>query len=501
MRTAIFILSLIAFTGCAVKDQAPQTPEAPAPKVVWAARADKAVASFGSSELFGAIAVSPQGDRILSGDWEGRVLLWEIANGALAREFQSRAKRITAAAFDESGAIVFSAGDDLAIRSFDAASGKQIRRFSGHKKPIAAIAVGGEILLSADEGGVIRLWNIKTGKQIRQIKDGRSAIGALAVSQNRIVRGGADGLIKIYHLKSGKLLQTLKGHKGRIYALAAQNGDIYSGGADGTIRVWNLANGKQKLALKAPAAVRAIAVQKERLVSGGDDMIARFWDLTGGEETHSFPTNAGGVNALAFSGDLVASASAEIQLFSAIDPRGIGFDQIVLAAGGLAEREHKSAIASGEPPEALQTPQELEAKRLAALEKALSIYWGDPSLADLVYNDENQSVSGFVRSFYGGFSRKVEFEIAQDDAFELFYNPSYDPRVTFVVKDGALVLDEITIKDAWGEQTRVKIIDGENEPLIIAPFIAPLIAPLEEKAPAGSPAPAGESAIADEGIK
>ncbi|MDR2153111.1 MAG: WD40 repeat domain-containing protein [Helicobacteraceae bacterium] len=461
MRTIIYIALIAALTGCASKESAivetdlSMAVETPAPQVVWKARADKTIAEFGVSSLFSAVAFSREGDRILSGDWDKRVVLQESASGAITREFSGHADKVTAVAFGEDDAVVFSASADRTIRAWSVSSGKQIRLFSGHVKPIASIALSGQTLVSADVGGVIRVWNAKNGGLIRQISDGRGAINAVAITQNHIVRGGADGLIKIYDLQNGKLVKTLKGHKGQIYAIAAKNGEIFSGGADGTIRVWDLARFAQKKIFKAPAAIRAIAAENGLLASGGDDMIARFWDLARGEETHNFQTNAGGINAIAFKGDLIACASTKLQLFSAIDPNAIGFEEIARQADELALREYGGAISSDET----IGRESFDEKRLAALEKALSIYWGDPRLSDLVYNEENQSVSGFLRSFYGDFSRKIEFEIAQDNAFELFYNPSYEPRAIFIIKDGALILREITIKDAWGEQTPVKIID------------------------------------------
>ncbi|MDR1451666.1 MAG: WD40 repeat domain-containing protein [Helicobacteraceae bacterium] len=473
MRISIFVLSACLLIGCATKEGAPRSgaaiDEKPAPRLIWSAKTDKSIAEFGSSALFSSIAVSPDRSLIVSGDWDKRVILWDAASGAPIREIGGRFGQVTATAFSADGLIAFGASADRTLRAWEIASGKQIRLFSGHKKPIGAIAVDRNALVSGGDEGIIRVWNIQNGKPIRQIKDGRGAINAIAITSNLVVRGGADGLIKIYRLNDGRLLRTLKGHKGQVYAIATRNNEIFSGGADGTIRVWDVERGRQKRMLQAPAPVRALAVTDGAIVSGGDDMIVRFWDATSGAETHNFQTNAGGVNALVISGDLAVSASTKLQLFSAIDPNKISFGEIVKNADKLMIRENNDAIAKGESPESVICKS--NEKRLEALSKALSIYWGDPRLDGVVYNDENQSATGFVRSFYGGFSRRIEFEISQDDAFELLYNPSYDPRVTFTLKENELSLETITIKDAWGEQTPVTIIlDGDTPPLALPPL-------------------------------
>jgi hypothetical protein len=465
MRISVLLICLFTLFGCASKESAPQTTtetkESAAPKVVWTARADKSLAEFGASSQFNAAAISPDRRFALSGDAEGAVLLWNLANGKPLREFRGGVSKATAVAFGEDGSTVFAASADRTLRAWDVERAIQIRVFATNGRTMNAIAVAGNFLVGAGNDGAIYVWDIRSGKPLRAIRN--TAALSIATTTDMIFAGGSDGTIRIYDLRSGKLLRAFRAHNGQIFALAAQNGEIYSAGSDRTIRVWETARARQKLLLRTPATVRAIAAEGSKLVSGGDDMIARFWDLASGKETHNFPAN-GAINAVALNGETALAASGKLQIFSAIDPNAIGFERIVKEADKFAAGEYN---ALGEEERKTFSIEEARAK---ALSKALSIYWGDPRLSDLAYDDENQSASGYVRSFYGNFSRKIRFEIEPEEALELIYNPSYDVRLVFALKNGALALETVSIKNAWGEQTQAELI-GEDSPPII--FIVP----------------------------
>jgi hypothetical protein len=102
---------------------------------------------------------------------------------------------------------------------------------------------------------------------------------------------------------------------------------------------------------------------------------------------------------------------------------------------------------------------------LSVLQKALAIYWGDPRLSELTYNEENQTAIGFIKSLRDDFSRKIAFTIAPDEALELFFNPANEPHLTFTLKEGELLLEGIAIKDAWGEYIKADLID-ENQTIL-----------------------------------
>ncbi|MDR2034116.1 MAG: WD40 repeat domain-containing protein [Helicobacteraceae bacterium] len=469
MKTSLLLALTLLFLGCASKQKV-ETPIAEVvetaksePKLIWTSGADSAIAVLGAPSQYSAIALAPDRASFVSGDWDKRVLLWEFESGALLKEFAGHTDKIVAAAFSADGKTLFSASLDKTIRAWDIASGKQIRTFFVRGVTFNVIATDGARLIGAGDDSVIRVWNVKNGKLIRQIKDRRVFISSIAIAKNKIIRGGYDKLIKIYDIKSGKLLRSFKGHNEPIYAIAAQNETLYSSGGDKTIRVWNIAKAKLLKTIKTPETAIAISVDKDRLASGGENGAARLFDIASGKEIRSF-TQAP-IGSIALFNNYALVGSENLRFFSAIDPNKIGFDEILKKADQTLIKEYEAIAAEGDAANLESFVQNIDERRLSILQKTLAIYWGDPRLSELTYNEENQTAIGFIKSLRDGFSRKIAFTIAPDEALELFFNPTNEPYLTFTLKEGALLLENIAIKDAWGEYIKADLID-ENQTIL-----------------------------------
>ena len=83
-------------------------------------------------------------------------------------------------------------GGDYNVRLWELTTGREIRRFTGHTKPVWKMAVSpdGSRILSASPDRTIRLWDLSTGKELWQVggcacdgvafsPDGHLALGVL----------------------------------------------------------------------------------------------------------------------------------------------------------------------------------------------------------------------------------------------------------------------------------------------------------------------------------
>src|SRR5579884_2432377 len=136
-----------------------------------------------------------------------------LPTGALARLGTARFRHeiITTVVWSSDGKLLASAGWDSPLRLWDAATGKQIRRFAGHKRDkVLAWSPDGKTLASAwdDEDSTIYLSDVATGKEIRRL-DGRhdDGVHALAWSADGrwLASGGDDNLIRLWSAATGKL--------------------------------------------------------------------------------------------------------------------------------------------------------------------------------------------------------------------------------------------------------------------------------------------------------
>lgn len=163
----------------------------------------------GAERAVTAVALNPSGEYAATGDEDGNVVLWNLANGTEAARceglkgpvssliFSEDARRLAAAGLDKNAALwnlseiktgdkvqpvklfehpgpvrtvaisrnaekVVTSADDNVIRVWDVASGFESEQYLGHETPPLALclATGAEeIILSYDAGGALRKWS------------------------------------------------------------------------------------------------------------------------------------------------------------------------------------------------------------------------------------------------------------------------------------------------------------------------------------------------------
>jgi WD40 repeat protein/uncharacterized caspase-like protein len=153
-----------------------------------------------------AIALSPDGTRLLVGSFNKTAELWDLATGQRIRTFAHTAA-VWALAFSSDGTRILTG--DAAERTskvflWDVASGKLLRTLSGHTASIfggVAFSPDGKFALSGSYDKTLKYWDLETGQLVRSIEsdgdspafspDGRRALNGDAIwdlaTGNRLV--------------------------------------------------------------------------------------------------------------------------------------------------------------------------------------------------------------------------------------------------------------------------------------------------------------------------
>ena len=232
---------------------------------------------------------------------------------------------------------------------WDAATRQQIFVVRGHANGIEEIAWApdGKMLASAGQDGAVKVWDATTGKERQALKHGAAVMGlAFGPDGKRLLSAGHEGGIKFWDVQTGKEEKSLLRPGAGDVTRAAFSEDglrVASGHPDGTIRVWNLESGKEVFARRAhPSFVAAIAMSPDgtRVISssGAFDFETqrwvfgqlKVWDAAAGNPVQSLKGHAGLVKTLAFSADGTHLAS--------VCGQGPGDDETVILWDGKTGR-------------------------------------------------------------------------------------------------------------------------------------------------------------------
>lgn len=165
-----------------------------------------------------AIAVSPDGSRIVSGSRavdgpeslaETTIRLWEAHTGqSLGEPLQGHGALVVAVAFSPEGSRVASGSCDFTIRLWDADTGRPFGEpLRGHSGPINTFKFSpdGSRIVSSSLDGTIRFWDTNTGRPLGSPLLGhKSMINAVAFSPDgsRIVSGSSDKTIRVWNAET-----------------------------------------------------------------------------------------------------------------------------------------------------------------------------------------------------------------------------------------------------------------------------------------------------------
>ena len=261
---------------------------------VWDLESGKELQTLsGHRVIVQVVAVTPDGQRAVSGSLDGTLKVWDLESGKELQTLFGHRGDVGAVAVTPDGQRAVSGSSDGTLKVWDLESGKELQTLSGHRGPVGAVAVtpDGQRAVSGSSDGTLKVWDLESGKELQTLSGHRGDVGAVAVTPDgqRAVSGSSDGTLKVWDLESGKELQTLSGHQGNVYAVAVtRDGQrAVSGSSDGTLKVWDLESGKELQTLSGhQSRVLAVAVTPDgkRVVSGSLDDTLKVWDLESGQE-------------------------------------------------------------------------------------------------------------------------------------------------------------------------------------------------------------------------
>ena len=295
------------------------------------------------ASIIGSMAFSADGRRLVSGDWNGFVKVWDVGTRQLLRTYEKNLYAINAVAFSPSGNEVAIGGKDYwSFKLVDAPSGRTIRKFEGHQGEIHAIAFSpdGSLLAAGDGHGLAKLWDVASGRLVRDLSGHGQAVRAVAFTPDgrQVLTAGFDTSVIVWDVATGDIARHLTGspvwrmaqkltgsgpqrHEDVFISLAiSPDGKWLASGSWGSIRnvkLWDLGQGKLVRVLEGMSdSVQAVAFTRDsrHVVAASSYSKLIQWDASSGAVVRTIGTERGGtLYAMAVSpkGNLIVSGSGE----------------------------------------------------------------------------------------------------------------------------------------------------------------------------------------------
>jgi WD40 repeat protein len=218
-----------------------------------------------SREVFG-VDFAPDGKRVLTSSMDWTIRLWDVATGRELRQMIGHVNSVYKVKFSPDGRRALSCSADKTVRLWDLETGKELQKMKGHKDYIWSVAFSPDGKFGASAGGSqqkdgkivrgegdydIRLWDLETGKEVRRFQGHKATVGAVAFTPDGKylvstgcwqTRDDQDQSVRLWEVASGKEVRRFDGHHGSVGCVAISPDGHYAlcGGYGGELRLWDI---------------------------------------------------------------------------------------------------------------------------------------------------------------------------------------------------------------------------------------------------------------------
>lgn len=268
------------------------------------------------------VAFSPDGSRIFTGsisNYErGRkvagdmIVVWEASTGKLLRSFPAHLP----VSFSPDARLALTGREDNTARLLDTTTGQEIRRFEGHTSPVTGVEFSpdGRIVLTqsgthrdetSKEDRSLRLWDAATGKEIRRFDKTRGQC-AFSPDGSSLLTQSSDEEYTALLLDTSTGEETAR-FKNVLWPLgfSPDGRSILTVDAN-NLRFWDIATRKQVQHLGGySSGILSVSFSPDGrfILTGSSRQTAQLWDANTGQQIQRYDCGSGSVGYAALSSD------------------------------------------------------------------------------------------------------------------------------------------------------------------------------------------------------
>lgn len=235
--------------------------------------------------------------------------VWSRGGEPTARVIEDHAKGAYALAASPDGTRIATGDGNGSVRVFSASTGERelgpIRLHEGKVWGLAFSEDGGR-LASGGEDGDVQLIDAETGEQFASPPPSRNGITSLLFAADRLLAGGADGMVGIWE---GETLERELGpHGAGVTAMAlSPDGVLAVADRQGGVALWDV---ESREPADEPIAADdntiwglAWSTDGSILATASDDEVVQLWDIGSRKPTGTLTPHPGGAAGAAFLSD------------------------------------------------------------------------------------------------------------------------------------------------------------------------------------------------------
>ena len=232
-----------------------------------------------------ALAFSPDGKLLATGELNGKVCLWQVADNQLVSTFWAHTSWLSAITFSPDGMTLVTSSGDCTVRFWDLRTGEAVKILTIDNSQILSIAFSpdGSTLATGSDDHAVRLWDVATLKLIKTFLGHTDQVWSVRFSPDgqTIATGSADKTVKVWDLTGNN--RTLHGHTDQIWSVrfSPDGKTLASASADNTVKIWDQSGTLVKTLLGHTGEVCCLEFSPvgKTLATSSADQTVKLWDI------------------------------------------------------------------------------------------------------------------------------------------------------------------------------------------------------------------------------
>lgn len=267
------------------------------------------------------VRFSASGKYCMSTSQDKSVRLWNPTSGLCIKEYKGpHNHEVNDVAITEDNSRFVTVGGDKMGFLWDVASGRVLRKFTGHDRKINAVAFNSTetVCLTASHDKTVRIWDLKarSNTPIQVLSDATDSVLCLCVSDAQIYTGSVDGGVRRYDLRAGQLTMDHLLQPVSCLSLSGDGNCILASTLDNSIRLLEKESGAELAKYedhknKNFKIGSTLDSSDSYVVSGSEDSQIYFWELVDAKLLRSLQGHRGPVMCVRFFEEMLVTSGSD----------------------------------------------------------------------------------------------------------------------------------------------------------------------------------------------